>query len=193
MGASVSPAVPDSLEIHVNRPRPNVLEVPELFIAERPFAIEFVNDGKPVHVHISLDEPLAEILELETGNHFLPREETFRLPVRIRDGRRPVRGKLTVSIGYGSESRFIELRIVEPSEDDRVHVDEDLAEPSGRRPGPTLSSRIVGEIGLIAIAIIALVALLVGAAIVGTVTSPALGILVVALALVVVAGVYVFL
>lgn len=183
----------DSLEIHVNRPRPNGLEVPERFVAEHPFAIEFINDGKPVHIHLSLDDPLTDILSLETGNHFLPREETYRLPVQIQEGRRPVRGKLTVSIGYGAESRFIELRVVEPDDDDQVQVGETLAEPSGNQRNRTLLSQIVGEIGLIALAVIALLALIVGAAILGTVTNPIVGIVMVVLAVAVVLSVYVFL
>lgn len=183
----------DSLEIHVNRQRPNVLEVPEMYVADRDFAIEIINDGKPVHVHVNLDDELLELLEVDTGNHFVARENTFRLPVTVRDGARPVRGKLKISTGYGSESRFIELRVVEPTDDDRVVVDAELSEPPDRRQESELTPRIVGEIGAIALLGVALIALLVAASIVGTVTSPVIGVLAVVVGLLVVVGVYLFL
>lgn len=189
----MSPAVADPLEIHVNRRRPNVLEVPELFVADQDFAVEVVNAGKPVHIHLNLDDDLLEVLDMETGNHFVPREDTYRLPVRVRGDNRPVRGKLNVSTGYGAESRFIELRVVEPDEDERVTVDEQLAEPSGRAPQPTWSARIVSEVGVVALVVIALVALAVGATIVATLTTPVLGGLLAVAAMLIAVGVYLFL
>lgn len=193
MGAVVPPDVSDSLEIHVNRIRPNVLEVPEMFVAERDFVIEIVNEGKPVHMHLNLDDDLVNVLALDTGNHFIPREDTFRLPVGVKDNQYPIRGKLTVSTGYGSESRFIEMRVVKPSEEDKVMVDDTLATPSGRTQGSPLTSRIVGEIGVIALVVVAVLALLIAGVIVGTVTTLWVGILAVVIGLLVVLGVYFFL
>lgn len=185
--------MPDSLEIHVNRKRPNVLEVPEMFVADDAFDIEVVNAGKPVHVHLNLDDDLDEVMELRTGNHFVPREDTFRLPVRLRDGKRPVRGKVHVSTGYGSESRFIEVRVVEPQREDSVIVDDTLATPSGRPQKPALSAHLVSDAWAIALVLLAIVALFAGAAIVAALTSPVIGALVVIAALLIAVGVYLFL
>ncbi len=185
--------MPDPLVIHVNSPRPNALEVPEMFVADREFALEIENEGKPVHVHLNLDDDLEEVLELETGNHFVPRENAYRLPVALRDGRRPVRGKLKVSTGYGAESRFIEVRIVEPDPDDQVTVDASLAQPQREATEPAVPAGVLGEVGMIALIGISLVALLVAAVIVGSVTAPVWGALAAVLGLSVVAGIYLFL
>ncbi len=185
--------MPDPLEIRVNSPRPNVLEPPESFVADREFSIEIVNEGKPVHVHLNLDNDLVEIIEMETGNHFVPREDTYRIPVTLLEGRRPVRGKLKVSTGYGSESEFIEIRVVEPSDDDRVTVDETLAEPQREPREPAVPAGVLSEVGMIALVTIAVIALLVAAVIVGSVTSPIWGALAVVLTLSVVVGIYLFL
>lgn len=193
MGGVNAPDVSDPLEIHVNRPRPNDLEVPERYIADRDFALEIVNEGKPAHMHINIDDDLLDVLSLETGNHYVPRDESFRIPVSVDLDTQPVRGKLTVSTGYGAESRYVEIRVVEPPEDEQVHVDEELAEPTGREVKTPLTARIVGELSVIAIVAIAILALILAGVIVGSVTSPMVGAIAVILGVLVVGLVYVFL
>lgn len=183
----------ESLEIHVNRKRPNVLEVPESYTTDSDFRIEIVNAGKPVHLHLKCDDDLAKALALETGNHFIPREDTYDIPVRLRETSLPIRGKLKASTGYGSESRFIEVRVLEPEKDDEVTVDEQLAEPSGRERKPTMASRIVSEVGVIALIFLAVLALGAGALILATVTEAVFGVLLVVVVVAVVAGIYFFL
>lgn len=183
----------EPLEIHVNRTRPNVLEVPDMHVTDRDFAIEVVNGGKPAHVHLNVDDDLLAILDVETGNHFVPRENTLRFPVQVGEGRRPVRGKLKVSTGYGSESRFIELRVTERSDDDQVTVDETLAEPSDRSRDPDVASSLVGDLGAVGAVAAAVVVLLAAAALVGSITSPILGVGTLLAGLLVVLAVYVLL
>lgn len=186
----VSEAVSDTLEIHVNRERPNVLEVPDTFETSTAFSVEIVNDGKPVHLHLNYDDDLAAGLSMETGNHFIPRDNVYRLPVHVEPDARPFHGKFQVSIGYGAEKRFIEIRVPEPEVDTEVRVDAELAEPSGRPRPPPTTDRVI-DLGILALLGVALLALVAGALIVATLVTPLAGALLVIVALLLAAGVYV--
>lgn len=193
MVPSLDSRVADPLELHVNRVRPNVLEAPEVFETTGDFAIEIVNDGKPTHVHLNLDDDLSPSLSLEVGNHFIPREGVERLPVDVDASAAPSHGKLRVSVGYGSETAFVDIRIVEPDQDQSVTVDERLAKPPTREPQPEPLLARLDDIGLIAFLGIAVLALIVGAMIIGMVTTPAIGIILVVIAVLLMVTVYILL
>lgn len=180
--------VPGSLEIRVNRDLPNTLEVPETFETTDDFQVEITNEGKPVHIHLNYEDDFANRMSLETGNHFIPRKGVFTLPVEIDKSQRPFHGKLRVSTGYGSTTKFVEVRVVKPSGAREVSIDEDLAKPPIRETRVSALERLVGEMGILILLGIALLALFLGAMIVATITTPLLGLVLVMIALLLATG-----
>ena len=193
MTTGVSSPVTDSLEITVNREQPNVVEIPETFTSERDFSIDITNEGKPVHMHINCDDDLARGLVVETGNHFIPRHSAYQIPVRIKEDERPFHGKCKVSIGYGAQTKYVEIRVPEPSHDHRVTVDESLAQPPIRRdPEPSIADYL-GDVSMVGIGVLGLLGVLLGAFILGTLTTPMVGVLTVIVVLLVGTGIYLLL
>ena len=190
MSADVRARVADTLTIAVNRGRPNTLEVPETFEAADSFVIEIVNDGKPTHVHVNHDDDLSAGLTMEIGNHFLPREGVRRLPVEVNDAARPMHGKLRVSTGYGSETRFIDLRLPRFDEERSVQVDATLAQPTPREPVQPGLLENVEHIGILGVLAIALLAIIAGALVVASIGTPFLAVVVILIALILAVAVY---
>lgn len=182
--------MPASLDVVVNRSRPNALEVPSTFETTGDFLLSVTNEGKPVHLHVNCDDDLAPAVSFETGNHFIPREDTFELPIRVDEERAPLRGMLRVSVGYGSEVEYVELRIAEPDPDDRVKVDESLAEPRARERPTTVSARILSDVGVIALLVVAVLALIAGGVTLAAVTTPIVGALLVIVVGLLAVGIY---
>lgn len=193
MATGVSSPVSDSLEIAVNRAHPNAVELPETFTSPRDFSFEIHNDGKPVHLHINCDDDLLAGLQLETGNHFIPRHSTYQIPVRIREDQRPFHGKCKISIGYGAETKYVEIRVPEPERDERVTVDSSLTQPPERPPPRRDYGEVLGDVGLVGVGILALIGLGVGGIILGTLTTPIVGLLSVIVVLLVGTGIYLLL
>jgi len=124
----------DTLPVHLNRESLHALEVPDGFETTDSFDVVLVNHGESVHVHLHLDDELSEAAAIDASNHFVDGDS--RRAVRIHvDGARPVTGKLKVASAYGAETRYVDVRIVEPEEtENHVEVDESLAEPQPRQP-----------------------------------------------------------
>lgn len=183
----------DHLEIHVNRETPNVLEVPPIFETTTDFLIIVQNEGQPVHLHINCDDDLLPGLDIETGNHYIPREAEYEIPVSIDSDRRPFRGKCRVSIAYGSETQYIDVRVNEPDRPETVTVDESLAQPPQRTDQPTLAERIVSDTTMLVLLFLAIVTLLAGAIVLGSVTAPIIGLALVIIVLLLAVGVYMLL
>ncbi len=131
------------LEIYINRQQPTAVEAPAVFSARENFTITLFNEGEAVHVHLSCDDDLATALDLETGNHYVHRDGAYHIPADIRDVEPPVRGKLKISVGYGAEASYVEVRILERPTRRTVEVDESLAEPPQREPEPGVADIIV--------------------------------------------------
>lgn len=180
----------EALEVHVNREKPNVLEVPDTFRTLGDFDIEIENGGQPVHLHINCDDALLAGLTLETGNHYIPRNGSYRIPVSIDETVRPFRGKCRMSIAYGSETRYVDIRVDEPEGPETVAVDESLATPRERPKQPPVAERIVGDVTVLALLFFGIVALLAGGVILASVTTPILGVVLVVVVLLIAVGVY---
>ncbi len=179
-----------SLDVVVNRSQPNGLDVPSAFEATGDFVLSVTNDGKPVHLHVNCDDDIAPAVSFETGNHFIPRENTFELPIRVDEAAAPRRGKLRLSVGYGSEVRYVDLRLTEPDPRDRVRVDESLSKPQPRERPTTVSARILSDVGVIALLVVAVLALIAGGITLATITTPMVGALLVIVVGLLAVGIY---
>lgn len=155
----------DTLDIHIDRNQPEPIEAPTTFSATRDFGIKITNGGEPVHVHLACDDDVGAAIEFEAGNHYVQREGAYRVPVEVVTTDRPVRGRIQVSVGYGADTAYTELRITEPNENRLVQVDESLSRPSEQRPlqtatEPAIEFTTVMALGAATVSILALVALL---------------------------------
>ncbi|MFC7045832.1 hypothetical protein ACFQH6_10820 [Halobacteriaceae archaeon GCM10025711] len=118
----------DTLPVHVNRDGVNTL-APEtdVFEATGSFAIQLQNHGAPTHVHLHIDDDLSAVAEVETPNRYVERESTAVVMVRVTGSRRPVRGRLEIVTGYGSETAYVTVSLTNPTEEKQpVDVDENL-------------------------------------------------------------------
>jgi len=161
--------VTDELPVHISREELHTLEVPESFEASEPFDVRLINHGESLHIHLHLDDPLSEVASIDAGNHYVERESQRFVRVHVDTDRldgEPHRGKLKVASAYGAETRWVDVRVVEPEEaEETVEVDESLAQPQ-RAPAESESSPVpapqllVFGLGVLAL-VVALVAALV--------------------------------
>ncbi|MFB6299241.1 MAG: hypothetical protein ABEH65_03170 [Halobacteriales archaeon] len=124
--------MPAALSIDLNRRGPHSIEVSDSdFETTGPFEVVLENHGESLHVHLNVvDTELSDVLSLPAVNHFVEAEDTKRITIDVAPSPRPVSGKLKVATRYGSEVSYIDLSIVEPTEEsDRVIVDDRLSEP----------------------------------------------------------------
>ncbi|RBI60939.1 hypothetical protein DMJ13_14450 [halophilic archaeon] len=122
----------ETLPIDLNRDGLHDVDVPASFEADGSFAVALENHGAPVHVHLRLDDELGEVAELEASNHYVEEGSTRSVGVELHGGL-PASGRLKVVTGYGAESAYVDVNVVEPDErSDAIPVDDDLTTP--RRP-----------------------------------------------------------
>lgn len=121
----------DSLVVHLNRDRPHEVELEtEAVQTTDSFVIALTNHGAATHVHLHLDDALSSVATLEAGNHFVDSEETAEIFVEVTGSKRPLSGKLKIVTGYGSETAYADVELVEPEKTERyVQVDETLGKP----------------------------------------------------------------
>jgi hypothetical protein len=118
------------LSVSLNRERLHRVETVDSFETDGPFDVVLDNHGEAVHVHLHLDDDLSRAATLSAGNHYVQRGATKRVHVRARPGDEPVRGKLKVVTGYGSESAYVDVTINPASpQKSPVQVDESLGKP----------------------------------------------------------------
>ena len=125
----------DSIPVHINRQQLHGLEVPAGFETSESFDVRLINHGEALHVHLHIDDDLSEVATLEATNHYVKPETERRVRVDVaEDAPRPVRGSLKVVTGYGAQTRYIDVDVVEPSADqDPVEVDEELGKPQPKQ------------------------------------------------------------
>jgi len=158
----------DTLPVHINRESLHSLEVPDAFEAEGAFDIALRNHGTALHVHLHLDDALSEVATVDAANHYIDGESERAVRVAV-DGDVPARGRLKVVSAYGAETRYVDLSITEPEEEDEpVEVDESLAEPATLDPEPQQSAPLAPvaenpEIVAFALGVLALVVALAAA------------------------------
>lgn len=128
-----------SLPVDISRDELHSLEVPATFEADGSFDILLRNHGESLHVHLHLDDALAVIADIDAGNHYVEGESERAVRVDIdteKLGEEPYLGKLKVASAYGAQTRWIDVKLTEPTpEDQSVQVGEQLAEPQPTSPG----------------------------------------------------------
>jgi len=132
-----------TLSVELNGDAVHSIGAPDRFEATGPFAVSLENAGRSTHVHLHFGDELDRIVSVDETNHFVADEATRHVHVGVADVAEPVRGKLKIVTGYGSNTRYVDLRI-EPPEDtapDEVAVDEAFAKPPERPPELSPSQR----------------------------------------------------
>lgn len=164
-----------TLSVELNGDAVHAIRTPDRFTTTGPFAIEFENLGRSTHVHLHLDDELDRVASLPETNHFVDDEATRRVHISVSADHidEPVHGKLKIVTGYGSNTRYVDVRIDPPVEatPDEVTVDETLTRPPERPPDVPPSQQIANAVdrlierGSVPAAILAFVALAAGVAV----------------------------
>ncbi len=119
-----------SLPVELNRDRLHEIRVVDEFEADGPFAVDLINEGEAVHVHLNVEGDLAAVAGLAGSNHYVEAGATESVPVDLPPVDEPVSGRLTVATGYGAETVAVAVTLVPWADDDGVAVDEELATPA---------------------------------------------------------------
>ncbi|MFW5918672.1 MAG: DUF7524 family protein [Halanaeroarchaeum sp.] len=142
-----------SLRVHVNRDEPRSVE-PEADVLEvdDPFDIVLENHGQPAHVHVSVDDALAAISDVEEANWYLTEGEIRTIPVDVHSID-AVEGRLEVATGYGAERGVVDVRVAAGT--GGVDVDESLGEiQADTEPAPTTPRDYVAPTAFVALGIV---------------------------------------
>jgi hypothetical protein len=137
-----------TLSVELNGEAVHSIRAPGRFETTGPFAVTFENAGRSTHVHLHFDDDLDPVVSLDETNHFVDTESTKHVHVSVDGVTEPIRGKLKIVTGYGSETRYVDVRI-EPPEDttpDEVAVDEAFAKPPERPPELPPSQRAANAV-----------------------------------------------
>ncbi|MDZ5810087.1 hypothetical protein U4E84_01795 [Halorubrum sp. AD140] len=162
-----------TLSLELNGDAVHAIGAPDRFEATGPFSIALENLGRSTHVHLHFDEALDRVCAIDEANHFVDDESTRRVHVAVADVEEPVRGKLKIVTGYGSNTRYVDVRLDPPPEAAReeVVVDEALAKPPERPPEVPPAQRAANAVdrlvqrGGLPAAVLGFVAVAVGVAI----------------------------
>ena len=170
-----------TLVVELNGDSVHEIRAPDRFSASGPFPIAFENRGRSTHVHVHFDDDLDRVASVDETNHFVDDETTKHVHVSVSADnlREPIRGKLKIVTGYGSETRYVDVQIDPPTdtEADAVAVDETFTKPPERPPETPARQRIENALdrlvdrGGVPAALLALVAVVAGIAVALTVDS----------------------
>jgi hypothetical protein len=144
--------VPSTLSVHLNRDGNRSVE-PESFAIETEgsFAIELVNHGTPVHVHLHLDDALATVATIRDDNPYVEAGGEHVVRVLVEDSPRPVKGQVEVVTRYGAERANVNVHVIEPrTETKHVAVDEDLG---ARQPHEEHEPTVADAVGPVVVAV----------------------------------------
>lgn len=164
--------MPDELPVHVSRDELHELAVPSTFEAHSSFDVQLVNHGEPLHLHLHLDDALSEVAAIDASNHYVEGDSARVVRVHVDEGKlstTPVRGKLKVASAYGAETRWIDVVLAEPDDDDdSVRVDESLSTPQPREePADTGGILDRPELPVLGLGLVALTVALAAALVLG--------------------------
>lgn len=137
-----------TLSVELNGDAVHSIRAPGGFETTGPFAVALENEGRSTHVHLHFDDDLDRVVSVDETNHFVDDEATRHVHVSVDDVTEPVRGKLKIVTGYGSNTQYVDLRI-EPPEDtvpDEVAVDEAFTKPPERPPELPPSQRAANAV-----------------------------------------------
>ena len=138
--------MPDELPVHISREKLHAVEVPAGFETDGSFDVRLVNHGNSLHVHLHLDDRLSRVARMDATNHYVEgdSERVVRVEVAADRGEDVV-GKLKVVSAYGAQTRWIDVDVLTPEEDDgEVRVDESLGTPSPE-PDPEVGRAGLGD------------------------------------------------
>lgn len=125
-----------TLSVDVNRQSVHSIEpAARQFETSESFVIELTNHGSATHVHLNVDDGLADAISLDGGNHFLEAGRTYRIAASVDQRSRPVSGRLKFVTGYGAETAVVDVSLIPPEENPEkapVEVDERLSKPQPR-------------------------------------------------------------
>lgn len=144
-----------TLPVEINRRSVHSIEPGvRQFETSESFTVELTNYGSATHVHLNVDDGLADAVSFDGGNHFVEAGHTLRIEASVDQRSRPVSGRLKIVTGYGAETAVIDISVVPPEETPEkapVEVDERLAKPQPRsreRPSRQTGTRSGTETGL---------------------------------------------
>ncbi|WP_280587453.1 hypothetical protein [Halorubrum sp. Boch-26] len=137
-----------TLSVELNGDAVHSIRAPDRFEATGPFSIALENRGRSTHVHLHFDDELDRALSIAETNHFVDDESTRRVHVTADDVDAPITGKLKVVTGYGSNARYVDVRLDPPPDTapDEVAVDETFTKPPERPPDPPTRQRVANAI-----------------------------------------------
>jgi len=137
-----------TLSVELNGDAVHSIRAPDGFETTGPFAVALENEGRSTHVHLHFDDDLDRVVSVDEANHFVDDEATRHVHVSVDDVTEPVRGKLKIVTGYGSNTRYVTLLIDPPEETapDEVAVDEAFAKPPERPPELPPSQRAANAV-----------------------------------------------
>ncbi|OYR58106.1 DUF7524 family protein [Halorubrum halodurans] len=133
-----------TLAVELNGDEVHSISAPDRFATTPPFSIELANRGRSTHVHLHLDDDLDRVASMADVNHYVEDDAVKRVHVSAVEIDEPVRGKLKVVTGYGSNTAYVDVRLEPPPEvaPDEVVVDERLSKPPERSPPQPWPSRV---------------------------------------------------
>lgn len=137
-----------TLAVELNGDEVHSISAPDRFTTTAPFSIELANRGRSTHVHLHLDDDLDRVASIAAVNHYVEDDAVKRVHVSAVEVDEPVRGKLKVVTGYGSNTAYVDVRIEPPPEvaPDEVIVDERFSKPPEKSPPQPWPSRLVAAI-----------------------------------------------
>ncbi|PHQ39200.1 hypothetical protein DJ69_06775 [Halorubrum persicum] len=137
-----------TLSVELNGDAVHSIRAPARFETTGPFAVALENAGRSTHVHLHFDDDLDRVASVTETNHFVDDEATKHVHVSVDDASEPVRGKLKIVTGYGSETRYVDLRLEPPEETvpEEVVVDDAFTKPPERPPEVPPSQRAANAV-----------------------------------------------
>lgn len=137
-----------TLAVELNGDEVHSISAPDRFTTTASFSIELANRGRSTHVHLHLDDDLDRVASIADVNHYVEDEAVKHVHVSAVRVDEPVRGKLKVVTGYGSNTAYVDVRIDPPPEvaPDEVIVDERLSKPPEQTPPQPWPTRLVTAI-----------------------------------------------
>ena len=137
-----------TLAVELNGDAVHSIRAPDRFEATGHFSIAFQNLGRSTHVHLHFADELDRVCSIGETNHFVDDESTRRVHVTVDEVDEPVTGKLKIVTGYGSNTRYVDVRIEPPPDAgaDEIAVDEALAKPPERPPDPPPRQRAANAV-----------------------------------------------
>ncbi|WP_321168541.1 DUF7524 family protein [Halorubrum distributum] len=137
-----------TLDVELNGETVHDIDAPDSFVTDGPFPVVLENSGRSTHVHLHFDDDLDRVTAVDEVNHYVADEATRHVHVSTADVDEPVRGKLKIVTGYGSNTTYVDVR-VDPSPETpnrSVAVDEELSAPPERTPEPPARQRAVNAL-----------------------------------------------